>query len=148
MTDYIEEMMRIAGVKPKYYYDMMLQDTIKPEEKFPLKGCSAIEVISYCKDKKDYGFCKVYEVLIVFPDFTPAKQLEIIKLIGDKCHTLDIFKGFLKDSVYHIGAIEEWGEYKYNGENQDFTQALAQLTIELMKANELDKKKVKEILER
>jgi len=146
MTDYIESMMRMAGIKPKYYYDVMLQDTIKPEEKFPLKGCSVIEVTSYCKDKKDYGFCKVNKVSIVFPDFTTNKQLEIIKLIGNTNQQIIITQGFVDNEIGFIICKDS----KNGGLmvcNQDFTQTLAQLTTELMKAGELDKQKVKEILE-
>lgn len=120
MTDYIENMMKTAGV-------VLLKTIVYP---------TRIDMYKETNSKTIYSF----------PNFTSAKQLEIIKLIVDKCHTLDIFKGFSKDSAYNIGAIEEWSEYKYKSEKQDFPQALAQLTTELMKAGELDKSKVKEIL--
>jgi len=119
MTNYIDEMMKTAGVKGKW--------------------------IKYETETTDG--CINLGSKLTYPDFTAEKQLEIIQLIVNKCNTLDIFKGFSKDSDFRIGAIENWSEYKYNGCNPDFTQALAQLTTELMNSGELDKKKVKEILE-
>lgn len=128
MTNHIEEMMKTAGVEPVYIVKENREDA-KMKCTFPTR-----------KDAEYYQNKFGGELIEGF-DFTDEKQLEIIKLIVDKCNTLNIFKGFSKDSAYDIGAIEDWGEYKYKSENQDFTQALAQLTTELMKAGKLDKKK-------
>lgn len=105
MTDYIEQMIKTAG----------------------LEGCSK-------------------EILFLgespYPLFLGKQQLEIIKLIalqGNICIT----KRNYGDCNWIIGT-----HYKNGfGEHQGFTQALAQLTTELMKAGELDKEKVKEVLE-
>lgn len=139
MTNHIEEMMRTAGVEPQYFYNVMLQDTIKPEERFPLRSCTKGEVISYCRDKKYYGYCKVNKVIKTYPDFTAEKQLEIIKLLFGGTYDFNGFFG--SDNKYHLH-LKSLMAF-----NQDFTQALAQLTTELMKAGELDKEKVKGILE-
>lgn len=154
--DYITEMMETAGVESQYFYDVILQDTIKPEEKFPLRSCTKGEVISYCRDKKYYGYCKVNKVIKIYPAFTAEKQLEIIKLIIEK----NGFCGFTnfrdKDKwsiscgfTFPIGPKPEKG-INFNPtfrKCETFDQALAQLTTELMKAQELDKKKVKGVLE-
>lgn len=144
--NHIEEMMKTAGVRPKYYYDITLQDTIKPEEKFPLRSCSKKEVISYCRDKDNYGYCKVNKTLKIFPKFTAEKQLEIIKLITEltEIHIYTIPYAN-EGNKYFVGVTD--GNAHLTRLNQDFAQALAQLTTELMKAGELDKEKVKEILE-
>lgn len=105
MTDYIEEMMRTAGVD---YYDRYYNCKNDKE------GICDTDCCFLC-DESEEVYC--------YPDFTSAKQLEMIKLIG-------------------------WASPKdIERENQDFTQTLAQLTTELMNAGELDKQKVKEILE-
>lgn len=76
----------------------------------------------------------------VFPPFTAEKQLEIIKLIG-KSTDLHYFG-------YGMSSLSESTDANIiEVEHKDFTQALAQLTTELMKAGELDKEKVKEILQ-
>lgn len=81
------------------------------------------------------------------PPFTAEKQLEIIKLIciSEYEFTLDIQnkKCFLFATPYRF--IDQ-GEQRECADN-DFAQALAQLTTELMNAGELDKEKVREVLE-
>lgn len=119
MTNHIEEMLKTAGLEGEFYATWDSQETQM----------------------------KNFQEWTKYPDFTAEKQLEIIKLIIDKCHTLDIFKGWAKGSIYYFGSMEEGNMYRYNGRNKDFTQALAQLTTELMNAGELDKSKLKEILE-
>lgn len=137
MTNQIELMMETAGVEAR----------CQTEDGTGCKYCLKDYSCKLHRNRTECSYMLNGWDFNYYPDFTAEKQLEIIKLIIDKCHTFDIFKGFSKDAVFHIGAIEEWSEYKYNGENQDFTQALAQLTTKLMKAGELDKEKVKEILE-
>ncbi len=101
MIKLIEEMMKSAGVEPEIYK-------------------------SSGRDWDDEGLASWY-IDEYYPDFTPEKQLEIIKLI-------------LEDNYMLLKPKEK--------DNLSFAQALAQLTTELMKAGGLDKKKVKEILER
>lgn len=77
--------------------------------------------------------------------FTPAKQLELIKLIVDECKDIKISKF---QDTYTIGAVEDWGDYIHNsGELKDFTETIAQITCTLIRFNELDKSEVKRILE-
>ncbi len=118
MTDYIEEMMQTAGVEP------YPQEILFPNE---------------------------YE----YPMFTPEKQLEIIKLIvnisTEHTYPLIIDKDDWDKDCYNFRSEyinDEDEEAVKDVVNPDFTQALAQLTTKLMNAGELDKKKVKEILEK
>ncbi len=124
MTNYIEVMMRTAGVE-------------KEEIKTP------------GRDWDNEGLASWY-IEYVYPDFTPEKQLEIIKLIASKETYSD--KGVELGMYYENNSwgIELWTKGGYTViefRNKHFTQALAQLTTGLMMAGELDKEKVKEILE-
>lgn len=85
---------------------------------------------------------------VYFPDFTAEKQLEIIKLISSK--------NYLSTIQYEDGSRGFTVEYYKTDKNNTliwhvveptFAQALAKLTTKLMKADDLDKEKVKEILE-
>lgn len=83
---------------------------------------------------KTAGVSKVF-----YRDFTAEKQIELIKLIA-------------KTLIFFSAMYNHSGEYDLcingiSGIQDDFTQALAQFTTELIKAGELDKQKVKEILE-
>ena len=69
------------------------------------------------------------------PIFTAEKQLEIIKMMDGITIKSDCF------IVQDLNLV-----MYFNG--KDFTQALAQLTIELIYLGKLDKNKVKGILER
>lgn len=79
------------------------------------------------------GFKKKY------PSFTADKQLEIIKLIISNTD-LHINRQGMSSLSKDYDLIEV--------ENSNFSQALTQLTTELMDTGELDKEKVKEILQR
>lgn len=82
-----------------------------------------------------------------FPDFTAEKQLEIIKLIADNENGVCGIGIFKIADDYYCTPENYWQIGKRATKNQDFTQALAQLTMELMEMDKLDKKKVKEILQ-
>lgn len=106
--------------------------------------CLKEEICESC-NKKSLG-------KYLFPDFTAEKQLELIKLIstnriGKDYKILEIDRDEI-DNLYYFSLTnkEDKCQSTYVS-NKDFTQALAQLTIELMNAGELDKNKVKEILE-
>ncbi len=117
MINYIEDMMKTAGVNTK---------TVCAELKKEGFYCGTCPIINPTSCDK-----------VIYPDFTAEKQLEIIKLLND---TSDFHCAHNNlSSLTEEGAIEVY--------NEDFSQALAQLTIELMNAGELDKSKVKEILE-
>lgn len=92
-------------------------------------SCLKEDICQYC-NKKLLGE-------YIYPDFTAEKQLELIKLISD-------FHLY----VMNDGTYELRGKYITITDTEgDFPPALAQLTTELINAGELDKEKVKEILE-
>lgn len=84
------------------------------------------------------GQCAETNCQSIHPDFTAEKQIEIIKLLNDT-------RDFHCVNNALSALTEDGDEIEVHG--KDFTQALAQLTTELMNAGELDKQKVKEILE-
>ncbi len=143
MTNYIEEMMRSAGVEP---------DRQKCNA---CKNCSTCQLFKGIIRNRLNKFKTIEEcqkASILYPYFTPAKQLEIIKLICKNTLGKD-YRSFNQErdeitGFYHLSLINHEYKHKtFHVKNEDFTQALAQLTTELMKANELDKSKIKEILE-
>jgi len=124
MTDYIEEMMKTAGVEP---------------------------TITYFAAVNPYSETSLAKSVTEKRSFTPEKQLEIIKLIatnkiGEDYRNIAFDKDEINDKWYFSVNIHKKVN-AYISNNLDFSQALAQLTTELMKAGELDKEKVKEILE-
>lgn len=82
----------------------------------------------------------------IYPDFTPAKQLELIKLIGQQngfqIHQNEGFDWILSESIYVDLSFNTQG-YSYSS----FENALCKLTINLLKKKALDKSEVKRILE-
>lgn len=138
--NYIEQMMKIAECKTH-----------------PM-GCTNDDVNEYtdyisndCEG--DCEDCTWYDPDEYYPEFTAEKQLELIKLIsknqiGKDYKILEIDRDEI-DNLYYFSLTnkEDKCQSTYVS-NQDFAQALAQLTTELMKAGELDKEKVREILER
>lgn len=84
-----------------------------------------------------------------YPPFTAEKQLEIIKLISSNHYLSTIeyddgSRGFTVE-YYKTDKNDSWVCHVVEA---NFDEALAQLTIELLKLNELDNRAVKEILER
>lgn len=81
----------------------------------------------------------------IYPDFTPAKQLELIKLIGQQSgfqiHQNEGMDWLLSDSIYADLSFNTQG-YSYSS----FENALCKLTINLLKKKALNKSKVKRIL--
>lgn len=119
MTNFVEQMMKTAGVNPEPIYSEVWADE---------------------------------QVGVYFPDFTAEKQLELIKLIlcSDDIDELNqYFNEIRKCYVFNALSLPDEIGFKssWTAENQDFTQALAQLTIALMNADELDKEKVREVLQ-
>ena len=87
----------------------------------------------------------------VYPDFTPAKQLELIKLIL-KADNVDSFSQYysevLKAFVFTCKSLPEMNTYNvWESINTDYALALAELVLRLIKENQLDKSEVKKILE-
>ena len=95
-----------------------------------------------CKLVTDYELNEY----IVYPDFTPEKQLELIKLIGQQSgfqiHQNEGMDWLLSDSIYTDLSFNTQG-YSYSS----FENALCKLTINLLKKKALDKSEVKKILE-
>lgn len=119
MTNPIEEMMKTAEVNG----EIISCDKNCPNYKFNTACYS---------DNKGNIPCPVR-----YPDFTAEKQLEIIKLLSKKKITIGSDDGLFWFNIS--------GYYPFF--KADFTQALARLTLDLMNDEELDKSKVKEILE-
>ena len=137
--NHIEEMMRTAGVEQEEY-KYCYWECKKPE----------LENIACNNTQCPYYRHEIYP----YPNFTASKQLEIIKLIIELPYKfVDYALGLGKvDNDYCIERelptpYESRNCYVCLGRNQDFTQALAELTTELMNTGKLDKNKVKEILQ-
>ena len=138
MTNNVNELMKAAGVKPykhTYFECKGGRSTISlcPQLGDPEKWCE-----NECEEMQE-------KQEFLYPAFTPAKQLELIKLLVDMCKDIKISKF---QDTYSIGAFEDWGDYIHNsGELKDFTETIAQITCTLIRFNELDKAEVKKILE-
>ncbi|MDE6138560.1 MAG: hypothetical protein K2F57_03730 [Candidatus Gastranaerophilales bacterium] len=131
MTNYIEDMMKTAGVEPVY---------IVKENSERMKA----KAIFHKKNEAENYQKKFGGELSKGFNFTAEKQLEIIKFIGSR-------KDFYINIAGAKWELSALSDSNFDGileiQNQDFTQALAQLTTELMNTGELDKEIVKEILE-
>lgn len=132
MTDFIKRMMRTAGVQ-KYF------NHYKCRKGTSVFGCP----VFFCKDcDGTKNLKKVY----TYPDFTADKQLELMMLIVEQHEHIVINSALVDNKPGFL--ITKDSPFLYNiGAHTDFTQALADLILELMKTGELDKKKVKEILQ-
>ena len=124
MTNRIEQMMKTAGVK-------------------------SITVEKRCKEcdmnMEECGCFDCYKE--IYPPFTPAKQLELIKLINKKHRNIRLCCS-QSDGTYGVQVnpvVRAFGMYY---ESESFEDLIAIVTFELLKANELDKAEVKRILER
>lgn len=83
--------------------------------------------------------------------FTPAKQLELIKLIL-KAENIDqlnqYYSEILKCFVFECRSLPEMYTYcSWTTQNSDYALALAELVLVLIENNQLDKSEVKRILE-
>lgn len=143
MTDYIEEMMRTTGIKPKYKY-LIKGNTVS-------LTVDKDWIIRHFKDRKFQSVYKIIKVEKYYPDFTAEKQLEIIKLIIHNVDTDEFYINFFPLSdTYLLSVINHPHSNKSSSgstSNKVFELALARLTTKLMNKGELDKQKVKEILE-
>lgn len=131
MTNHIEELMKAAGVEP--------------EKRF--KECK--------ENAKNIGVCANYPCISCkksvfidkYPDFTPAKQLELIKLLsignGINYH-FDLHKYKLFDKWEFTSYVNTGGT---RIEHTDFEQGLAELVLRMILAGHIDKSEVKRILE-
>lgn len=141
MTNFIEEMMQTAGVEPTKIIKEFPTYEAASKFGFKLTGTPKLN-----KGKFEIGsYTNNVDVFQVhwseYPTFTAEKQLEIIKLISNKLGTPGI------DIIFFDGTYNFYTGLRFGSSHKDFAQALAQLTTELMRAGELDKEKVKEILQ-
>lgn len=162
MTNHIEQMMKAAGVKPRFYMEVNVGDldcnfqevsekTVKKLWEnwgFHLQ-CSDYwmedeEAESIPENFEDFKKSDFWEKK--YPPFTPAKQLELIKLINKKHRNIRLCCS-QSDGTYGVQVnpvVRAFGMYY---ESESFEDLIAIVTFELLKANELDKAEVKRILE-
>lgn len=128
MTNHIEELMKAAGVESKKVEIRCQECDARMEE------CGCFDCFKE-----------------VYPDFTPTKQLELIKLIIqadniDNIHQYyyEISNMFIFEcrSLPELGACNQWST-----QNANYELALAELVLILITENQLDKSEVKKILE-
>ncbi len=123
MINRIEQMMKTAGVK-------------------------SITVEKRCKEcdmnMEECGCFDCYKE--IYPPFTPAKQLELIKLINKKHRNIRLCcsQSYGTYGVQVNPVVRAFGMYY---ESESFEDLIAIVTFELLKANELDKAEVRRILE-
>lgn len=134
MADCIDDMMKTAGVKAK-------------EDKYCYWECRKPELKNIaCKNTK----CPYYKhIKYPLPEFTPGKQLEIIKLIGAsyECKNFQYSQNFYDDN--YLFYVESFGNNSsVCSVSSDFAQGLASTVELLIRKKCLDKQKVKEILEK
>ncbi len=126
MTNHIEQMMKTAGVK-------------------------SITVENRCKEcdmnMEECGCFDCYKE--IYPPFTPAKQLELIKLIAKANEAACFYYAKKKRNHSLLCLTNSTGfveSIKFSSQN--FETALAGLVLRMLKKNELDKAEVRRILER
>lgn len=126
MINRIEQMMKTAGVK-------------------------SITVEKRCKEcdmnMEECGCFDCYKE--IYPPFTPAKQLELIKLIAKANEAACFYYAKKKRSHSLLCLTNSTGfseVIKFSSQN--FETALAGLVLRMLKKNELDKAEVRRILER
>lgn len=144
MTNHIEKLMKAAGVSKYRHFRQYNYAQVPHGEKELQKSIDAgIECVDVrnCKDND----C-IYWNELHYPKFTPAKQLELIKLIGQQSgfqiHQNEGMDWLLSDSIYADLSFNTQG-YSYSS----FENALCKLTINLLKKKALNKSEVKRILE-
>ncbi len=143
MTNYIEQLMKAAGVVPVHLTDCSFINIRKGYD-VGTDCCPAVEDERLkCEDCEHSK-----ETQLIYPAFTPAKQLELIKLIVNakkvECFFIQTNKKF-----YKISCLIETTNFPAAVIATDPVMdiALAKLLIKLLKKCELDKSEVKKILE-
>lgn len=127
MTNHIEQMMKAAGVKQKFRYIVLFfnNEYEARREDMPI----------YFKALKK-GDIKVKRVIKYYPPFTPAKQLELIKLL---------FKKIPTSLNFYFEPIENTDKWQYIHTDLTFEEALAEMAWNALTV--LDKAEVKRVLE-
>lgn len=143
MTNHIEQLMKAAGVEPVILTDCSFIN-IKKGYDVGTDCCPA------CEDERlkceDCEHSK--ETQLIYPAFTPEKQIELIKLIVNTKKNESFYvqknkKGYRLSCLIDTGNIETVVQVT----NSDFDIALAQLIINLIIRQWIDKSEVKRILE-
>ena len=138
MTNHIEQLMKAAGVEKQYY------------------SFKSADGNTYNWELNENGNEKYKKHFMGEPElkertFTPAKQLELIKLIL-KADNVDSFSQYyseiLKAFVFTCKSLPEMNTYNvWESINTDYALALSELALSLIEESQLDKSEVKKILE-
>lgn len=131
MTDYIEELMKKAEVSKNTYFRQYNYGQVPyGEEELQISKDLGIECINVriCKDEEN---AHIYWTELHYPDFTPAKQLELIKLLAER-------KGYsgIGEQIDHF--IEICG--------LTLEESIAQITSNAIASRLLDKSEIRRIL--
>ena len=127
MTNYIKELMQAAGVVPVHLTDCSFIN-IRIGYDVGTDCCPAVEDERLkCEDCEHSK-----ETQLIYPAFTPAKQLELIKLLAER-------RGY--------GGIGEQIDYFTEIYGLTFENAIAQITSNAISSKILNKSEVKRILE-
>ena len=145
MTNHIEELMKAAGVVPVHLTDCIFINIRKGYD-VGTDCCPGVEDERLkCEDCEHSK-----ETQLTYPAFTPAKQLELIKLIlkGSKTYNLELEYVGVCDH-YCFSWFDATVPYDdcITVKNKYYELALAELVYTLINENKLDKSEVKRILE-
>lgn len=142
MTNHIEELMKAAGVsKYKLFRQYNYAQVPHGKEELQKSIDAGIECVNVRNPK---GEDCIYWNELHYPAFTPAKQLELIKLIGKKHRAITYIQGTDYYAMQVNPVLRAFGMYY---EAESFEEVIAITTLELLKVNELNKLEVKRILE-
>lgn len=142
MTNHIEELMKAAGVVPVHLTDCIFINIRKGYD-VGTDCCPGVEDERLkCEDCEHSK-----ETQLIYPAFTPAKQLELIKLIaignGINYH-FDLHKCKLFDKWEFTSYVNTGGT---RIDHTDFEQGLTELVLKMILAGHIDKSEVRRILE-
>ena len=127
MTNHIEQLMKSAGVVPVHLTDCSFINIRKGYD-VGTDYCPAVEYERLkCEDCEHSK-----ETQLIYPVFTPEKQLELIKLLAER-------RGY--------SGIGEQIDYFTEIDGLTFENAIAQITSNAISSKILNKSEVKRILE-
>lgn len=148
MTNHIEQLMKAAGVsKYRYFRQYNYAQVPYGKEELQKSVDHGIECVNIHNTNDNH----IYWTELHYPAFTPARQLELIKLIL-KANNVDSFSQYysevLKAFVFTCKSLPEMNTYNvWESINTDYALALAELVLRLIEENQLNKSEVKRILE-
>lgn len=143
--NHIEEMMKTAGVKKcEHFRQYNYAQVPYGKEELKKSQDNGIECIRIRNCTDENNTC-IYWTELFYPSFTAEKQLKLINLIRLNDCNIAIYTR----PNNHIAISTQPHAFKlsYNASAFKFEEALAQLTTQLISAGELDKEKVKEVLQ-